>query len=193
MIRVLFIAAILMFLFVPCSSAQQPPLVDGDCGEYEKLESRRLDASKDVPLRIYQDKHFVWLCYEYPDGSFATADLKLFTRDFPSGINLHVSAQLGEWPVDKPDLAPKSAESDLWWNHKGWTANTVWINGMDRSGETPRYKFKNAKAREIQLSKSRFGRGLWKFTIEIRRIKGADGNLYDVTFPSKAQYEMEAS
>ena len=106
MIRILFIAATLMLLLVSYSSAQQPPLVDGDCSEYEKLKSRKLEISKDVPLRIYQDKHFVWLCYEYPDGSFATADLKLFTRDFPSGINLHVSAQLGEC---QPEMEPQPA------------------------------------------------------------------------------------
>lgn len=185
--------ALTLLLFVSPAVPAQPPLVDGDCSEYTRLKARRYSVSTDVVLYFYQDKHFVWFCYSYPEGSFATADLKLVTAVFTSGINLHVSAQLGEWPADKPDKAPKNAESDLWWNHKGWTANTVWINGMDRSGPTPRYRFKNAKAREMQLGKERFGRGRWKFSLDIRSIRGADGKTYDVTFPATGQQEVKIS
>ena len=173
--------------------AQEPPLVDGDCAEYPSLKVSTLTVSKDVTLHIYQNKHFVWLCYSYPDGSFGTADLKLITSAFPAGINLHVSAQLGEWPLDKPELAPKNPESELWWNTVGWTANTVWINGMDRSGERPRPRYKNAKAREMQLRKARFGKGSWKFSLEIRSIKAPDGKLYDVVFPTSGRHEIKVS
>ena len=138
-----------LLLSILNASAQAPPLVDGNCSEYARLKATRLVVSKDVDLHIFQDRHFVWLCYTYPDGSFATADLKLTAPALTYAINLHVSAQLAEWPVDKPDLAPKNPESDSWWNATGWTANPVWINGMDRSGASPRYKFKNAKAREF--------------------------------------------
>lgn len=190
-------AAVVLFLFLAvCASAmaQAPPLVDGDCGEYVGLKAKTFAVSEDVQLSVYQDKHFVWFCYGYPDGSFAMADLKLKTKTFPAGINLHVSAQLGEWPLDKPDLAPKNAESELWWNHKQWTANNVWINGMDRTGDTPRYKFKNARAREIQIAKSRFGRGVWQFSIEIRSIKGKDGKMYNATFPKDGTtHELKVS
>jgi hypothetical protein len=191
--RAYFVTAFALLLFSDISSAQAPPLVDGNCSEYPQLKATRLIVSKDVDLHIYQDRHFVWLCYTYPEGSFATADLKLTSRSFPSGINLHASAQLGEWPVDKPELAPKDAQSDMWWNHVGWTANPVWINGMDRSGTAPRYRFKNAKAREFQLSKQRFGRGAWTFSIEIRSVKGADGNNYNVTFPTTGSYALKVS
>jgi hypothetical protein len=173
----------LFFLAAPYSVAQEPPLVDGDCDEYSRLKAKQIAISNDITLSIFQDKHFVWLCYGYPEGSFATVDLKLKTPALSETLNLHVSAQLGEWPVTKPELIPPNPESDLWWNAKGWTANPVWINGMDRTGAQARYRFKNAKAREFQLSKRRFGRGEWQFSMEIRRIKGSDGNFYDVVFP----------
>jgi hypothetical protein len=178
----------LLLLTTSSAMAQEPPLVDGDCDEYPRLKAKQLALSKDVTLNIFQDKHFVWLCYGYPEGSFATVDLKLKTPALPDTLNLHVSAQLGEWPLNKPELAPKDPESDLWWNTKGWTANPVWINGMDRTGERPRYRFKNAKAREFQLSKRRFGRGEWQFSMEIRRIKGSDGSFYDVVFPRAGEF-----
>jgi hypothetical protein len=143
----------------------------------------QLLLSRDVVLQIFQNEDYVWMCYGFPDGSFGTLDLIVRTGSLKEGLNLHASAQLGEWPADKPDLAPKSPESDLWWNVKGWIANPVWINGMDRSAATPRYRFKNAKARELQLSKERFGPGEWKLTFNIRRVKGSDGQFYDINFP----------
>jgi hypothetical protein len=189
-----FIAAFAILLFLTFGlRAQAPPLVDGSCSEYASLKATRHAVSKDVDLHIYQDRHFVWLCYTYPEGSFATADLKLTSPALTFPINLHVSAQLGEWPVGRTEFEPKSAESDLWWNATGWTANPVWVNGMDRSGATPRYRFKNAKAREFQLSKQRFGRGTWSFSIEIRRINGPDGKPYDVTFPTTGTHTLKVS
>ena len=64
---------------------------------------------------------------------------------------------------------------------------------MDRSGATPRYKFKNAKAREFQLSKQRFGRGTWSFSLAIRSINGADGKPYNVTFPTTGTHSLRVS
>ena len=171
--------------------AQAPPMVDGDCAEYSALHAQNIGISKEVGLHIFQDKYFVWFCYTYPDGSFGTADLKMKTKTIPNGLNLHVSAQLGEWPMDKPELAPKNPESEMWWNHNGWTANPVWINGMDRSGAQARYRFKNAKAREIQISKRRFGIGEWLFSLEIRSIKGSDGKTFDLTFPTVGEYKLK--
>lgn len=185
-----FIALALIFACAGArrSFTQEPPLVDGDCDEYARLKAKRIIVSKDITLHLYQDKYYVWMCYSYPDESFATVDLKLKTPTQPEPLNLHVSAQLGEWLADKPELAPKTPESDLWWNAKGWTANPVWINGTDRSSDKPRYRFKNAKAREIQLSKRRFGRGEWLFSMEIRRVKGGDGKFYDVVFPKAGEF-----
>ena len=160
-----------------------PPLVDGDCGEYKELKAKILKLSEDVDLNIYQDEHYVWACYTYPEGSFGTLDLTLKTKVLEKALNLHVSAQLGQWPADQPELAPQEANSDLWWITEGWTANTVWFNGMDKSTETPRFNFKNAKARELQFSKEQFGRGSWQMKFNIRSIKNAKGESYSITYP----------
>lgn len=181
-----------LLLFAITLAAQTPPIVDGNCSDFP-ANSRKEKIADGVDLLIHQDKHFVWLCYGYSDGSFATTDIKLKSKAFPNGLNLHVSAQLGEWPVDKPELSPKTAESELWWSFSGWTANTVWINGMDRSGTTPRYKFKNAKAREIQIGKQRFGRGDWRFSMEVRAIRSPDGKNFDATFPVSGEYLLKVT
>lgn len=168
-----------------CVAADEPapPLVDGRCSEYAALGAEPLALSPDVSLRVHQDRHFVWLCFEYPQGSFATLDMALATPSLVEPLNLHVSAQLGEWPIDNPELAPKNAESALWWNVDGWTANTLRVNGMDRSGDTPTLRFKHTPARELQLAKARFGRGTWALRMTLASVKMPDGRFVDVTFP----------
>ena len=91
--RIPLLSAIALLLISAMNSVgQAPPLVDGNCSEYPPLKAERISVSKDVDLHIYQDRHFVWLCYTYPDGSFATADLKLTAPALTFQINLHVSA-----------------------------------------------------------------------------------------------------
>ncbi len=102
--------------------------------------------------------------------------------ELDSPLNLHVSAQLGEWPANQPEAAPKNPQSDQWWNHEGWTANEVRPNDTDRSGDAPRPKFKNADARELQLSKAHFGKGDWKMKFNIRALRTASG-MAGLTFP----------
>lgn len=179
---VTFVAALLYS--AKALSQIAPPLVDGSCTEYRLLKSDSVKIDDRVTLYYYQDSYFVWFCYTYPMGSFGTMDLKLTTQNHPAPINLHVSAQLGEWLVGDTEAIPQDAQSDKWWNISGWTANTVWINGMDRSGETPRFKFKNAPARELQLSKERFGKGEWNFSMDIRSIKNSDESFYNISFPA---------
>lgn len=159
------------------------PLVDGACDQYPALRAETVAVSDEVRLHLFQDDHYVWMCYAYPPGSFATMDLQLATEGLAEPMNLHVSAQLGEWPVSAPELAPTEPTSDRWWNATGWTANPVWVNGMDTTGARPRYRFKNANAREIQIAKARFGTGTWQFTASMRQIKRADGSFYDLDFP----------
>src|SRR5262249_6611727 len=123
-------------------------------------------------------------CYTYPAGSMGMLDLTLKTPRVPEPLVLHASVQLGEWPLNRPDLVPPNAESDLWWNVSGWTANTIAVNGLDTSGPKPRLKLKNAKARELQLSKQRFGRGDWQLMLKIYGIQGTDGAKSDLVFPA---------
>ncbi len=108
--------------------------------------------------------------------------MKIYTDLLADTLNLHVSGQVGEWPANQPDHAPANPESDKWWNMKGWIANEVWINGMDRSTDPSRYRFKNASARELQLSKERFGTGTWLIRMKIKAIQGKDGR-YNADFP----------
>jgi hypothetical protein len=67
-------------------------------------------------------------------------------------------------------------------------SNVVWLNGMDRSGEEPQINFKNAESREIQISKSRFGKGTWKLRFNIRAITEAHGERYEINYPENDQY-----
>ena len=160
------------------------PLVDGLCDEYSALGAEPIAVSEEVELFIHQNAHSVWLCYSYPEGSFGMMEMFIDTDALPEPLTLHVSAQLGEWPTDQPELAPQEANSDLWWNHSGWVSNAVWFNGMDRSGDRAEVIFKSSPAREIQLSKARFGRGDWQFRLEIRGIRTADGTSTTAEFPS---------
>lgn len=168
-----------------------PPMVDGKLDDFKQLKIEPISISENVDLYIYQDDFFVWLGYDYPEGSYGTLDLQIDTDNFEKPINLHVSAQLGEWEVGNESQQPQTSTSDLWWEFKGWTANEVWMNGIDRSGERANPKFKNAQAREIQLSKQRFGKGTWKLKFNIRAIKNQDGVLDAINFPEDgSDYEL---
>ncbi|MGE0589950.1 MAG: hypothetical protein AB7O48_15335 [Cyclobacteriaceae bacterium] len=187
--KILILFTTLTALLIGCSTKQEPtssipaPLVDGSIDDYKALGVKPVTIADSVNLYTYQNEHYCWLAYDYPEGSFGTMDLKLLSPSFQDTINLHVSAQLGEWMLTPDSPKPDNANSDLWWNANGWTANTVWINGMDRSGEQPRFRFKNANARELQLSKARFGKGQWKLKLMIRSLKGENGEFFDINYP----------
>ncbi len=67
--KIAMIAAVILFT-LSSVSGQEPPLVDGDCSDYVRLNIKPISVSNEVSLYIYQDKHFVWMCYTYPEGSF---------------------------------------------------------------------------------------------------------------------------
>ena len=94
------------------------PLLDGDCGEYAALAQAKHRVSDDVALYVFQDHDYVWFCYTLPANSFGMADLTVAAPALKKPLNLHVSAQLGEWPADEPDAAPASPDSPQWWNHR---------------------------------------------------------------------------
>jgi len=70
------------------------PLLDGDCGEYESLETSTYSMSPEVTLSIFQDASYLWLCYSLPPQSFGTLDLEVQAPGLQSSLNLHVSAPL---------------------------------------------------------------------------------------------------
>ena len=182
----------ILFILSCNTSSQEPPIVDGFNSEFNLLKSSKFQVSEDILLQLYQNEHFVWLTYNVPKGSYGTMDMVLETPNLSEAINLHVSAQVGEWYENKPDSAPKTPESDKWGLTKGWTGNAIWFKQMDTSADEPQLVFKSAPARELQLSKSYFGKGNWLFNIEIRAIKDANGNFKTLKFPKDSEkFELE--
>ena len=160
----------------PARPMPAPPMVDGDCGEYAALGAERHVVDADVTLSIHQDPHYIWVCYTLPEDSFGMLDMRVESDALARPLNLHVSAQLGEWPADDPDAAPSGASSDAWWRIHGWTANWQWFHGLDTSGASPRPAFVYARAREVQLARSRFGSGPVRLVLKIESIRRADGS-----------------
>jgi hypothetical protein len=123
----------------------------------------------------------VWMCFQMPDGSYGSVDLRIKGPGMDAAVNLHASAQLGEWRVDKPEDAPRDANSDKWWKVSGWWATTTRFNGMAGSGGP---RFLPGPGRELQIAKAKFGRGEWDIRIEINDV--ADGRSFRVArFPAR--------
>ncbi len=160
------------------------PLVDGDCGEYAALGAGAVAVAPGVDLYAYQDPHHVWLCFTVPRGGFGILDLRIEAPALAEALNLHVSAQLGEWPADRPEAAPANALDERWWKVEGWTANPLRFRGVDRTEEPAQAQFESAPARELQLAKARFGRGEWRLGFSILAVRPEDGAFGDVEFPA---------
>ncbi|TKR33581.1 hypothetical protein FCE95_04620 [Luteimonas gilva] len=173
------------------------PLLDGACGEYPALAHSKHRIADEVDLYLFQDRDYVWLCYTLPADSFGMADLTVAAPGLDRPLNLHVSAQLGEWPADKPDAAPASPDSPKWWNHRGWSGTTVPFNGatasLDEAGKPKAdYNFRRTRAREMQLSKARFGRGEWRWHIDIRNVADGKGGQRAFRFPETGEQALKA-
>lgn len=196
--RMFVIAVMLASTVGHASETRRPayPLLDGACDEYTTLAQVRHQVSTDVTLYVFQDRDYVWLCYTLPANSFGMADLTIASPGLEEAINLHVSAQLGEWPADEPDAAPASADSAQWWNHRGWSGTTVPFNGakatLDEVGR-PKvdYNFRMTRARELQLSKQRFGRGQWRWHIDIRNVADGKGGQASLRFPARGEHALQ--
>ena len=161
------------------------PMVDGHLEEYIELGVKPIDLGNEVKLYIYQNDHYVWLAYSYPEGSYGILDMEIVSPKITDTLNIHVSAQLGEWFIKEGAPRPQNPESELWWNHRGWYSNEVWPNGSDKSGDAPRPRFKNAQAREIRLSKDRFGYGEWNFNLKLGSIRLANGSFTSIRYPDE--------
>jgi hypothetical protein len=177
----------------PASGSASPgyPMLDGHCGDVAGLAQERHVVAPGVELFVFQDRDYVWLCYTIPNGNFGMVDVAVAAPGLAEPMNLHVSAQLGEWPIASPDLAPAEATSPQWWNHHGWTAAVVPFNGVEETDGQSRYKFKPTPGRELQLGKARFGRGTWKLALSIRGITGPDGVALTPRFPASGDHVLE--
>lgn len=178
--------AIALLMCATGAHADDPayPLLDGDCSEYASLAQQTLQIAPGVELNVFQDSDYVWFCYGYPAGSYGALDLIVDAPGLEEPLNLHVSAQLGEWPAARPDEAPQEENSDLWWVVSGWWANSVSINGRRETDDGWQFKYRPTPGRELQISKERFGRGVWHLKFDISLIRTADG-FVSVHFPEK--------
>lgn len=181
----------LFFIAIHSNTAQSVlhPMVDGKNTEYAALEVAPIAIGEGVNLYIFQNQSYVWISYDYPAGSYGTLDMQITTEQLAHPINIHVSAQLGEWPVGEEAQKPQSANSDLWWNMDGWIANSLWANGIDTAGfRGPQMRLKNGEMRELQLDKNRFGKGEWNFRLTINAIRNEAGQFVTVNFPTDKTY-----
>jgi len=183
--RVSAIAIAWMMVSVASLSGQgtsaSSPLLDGRCDEYPRLADERHDAGPGVALFVMQNADYVWLCYSLPPESHGVLDMYLDAPGLPEPINLHLSAQLGEWPVSGE--GPGRANSDRWWQVEGWWANASHFNGSDGEGAERRIRFLPSEGRELQLAKSRFGSGEWRFQMNIQGVEMPDGSNGRFYFP----------
>ena len=190
----LFKIVMIIVTLVSCDSKENKsesiaaPLVDGKYNDYIALNIQPLKIHDLVDLYIYQNDHYVWLCFTLPEGSYGILDMHIQTPAVKDSLNLHVSGQIGEWYLNDPSTIPENPESDKWWNMDGWNANFVWPNGMDRLENDFRYRFKLSEARELQLSKDRFGRGEWQLKMKIGSIRKPDGSFTSFYFPDDKSF-----
>ena len=177
-------------LLLYAASVAAAPLTDGVCDEYAALGAERTELGGGQSLWTHVDDDYVWFCFPVAAGDLGTVDLQLRAPALDQEINLHVSAQLGEWPVAQPELAPDNAQSERWWNNRGWIANAERVNGMNLDGERPRYRFRPSEGRELQLSRARFGSGQWQLRWEIRGITDSNGQRGSIHFPPGDGYHL---
>lgn len=168
----------------PAATPPGYPLLDGRCDEYGALAAERHHVASGVDLFVFQDRDYVWLCYTLPADVFGALDLVLTAPGLAVPTNLHVSAQLGEWPAGDPAAAPKDPSSSQWWNQRGWSALPIPFNGMHPDGKI---KFRPTPGRELQLGKARFGRATWKLRLQIYGV-GSDGR--DAYFPASGDHVL---
>ena len=167
------------------ASAPAYPLLDGRCDEYQRVGAEVLAEDDTISVLLFQDADYVWLCYALPEDSYGTLDLLVDSPGLAEPINLHVSAQLGEWRAGHPDEGPQKSNSDDWWKVHGWWSNAASWNGMRETDEGPRSKFQTSEGSELQLSKARFGRGTWRLNFSIGAVRDADGEMKQIVLPSE--------
>jgi hypothetical protein len=86
--------------------------------------------------------------------------------------------------------AEVTAESDRWWKVHGWWSNAVSWNRMQETEQCTHPNFQACEGRELQLSKSRFGRGIWRLKLSIGSARDAGGGMKWVVIPPKEQEQI---
>jgi hypothetical protein len=176
---------------VAAAAALVEPMLDGKCGDHVEI-AQTMAADGGTTVYVRQTKDHVWLCFAVPEGSYGTLDLRIEAPQLPNALNLHASAQLGEWLADDPAAAPKDGSSAIWWrNIDGWWASVTPFNGMATTPEGRRVNFRTVRGREMQLSKRRFGMGEWKLVATISDVAGPTDERISVRWPAAGQFGLK--
>ena len=176
--------------FLVSANAANSPLLDGRCGEYEALDAAVHKIDERMNLHVFQNADYVWLCYTLPPESHGVLDLRVESPGLAEPMNLHVSAQLGEWRADHPEEAPQEPNSDAWWNVSDWYSNALRLNGTRETENGRRTHFLWSEARELQLAKSRFGRGEWQLVLDIGMLRSTDGEMIGKRYPADGKFTL---
>lgn len=187
--------AVALSAFAPAFGLAQPIqsspgtsiLLDNRCPAEEWESATRRDLGDGVELLLQHDARHAHLCFRVPAGSFATMDLYLQSADGSAPWNLHASAQLGEKRRGGEGWPPEWN----WGNQHDWYSPAVPFRGVRQTEAGPRADFGAVEAREIQLSRQRFGAGPWRAMVELRAL----GPQLDreLTFPAKANSDDPAT
>jgi hypothetical protein len=167
---------------IVATTAPGPIMLDARCDEAAWQSAARTDIGGGLSLLSMADAEYVYLCIPLPAESFGSLDLYIAE---PSGAltDLHVSAQTGE--------RTRGAEGWPEWrgfnNYRGWYGPPVAFNGYAANGDVD---FAFSPARELQLSRARFGAGPWRIMLEVDAV--APDNR-KVTFPADATADNTAS
>lgn len=165
------------------------PMLDGRCDDHAGIAEAT--ALGGVTAYLLQTRDHVWLCFALPAGSHGTADVRIESPGLTVPLNLHASAQLGEWAADDPEAAPKDGSSPIWGNADGWWANVVPFGGLITTPNGPRANYRTISGREMQLSKRRFGKGQWELVATISDVAGADGKQVSIRWPAAGHRSLQ--
>ena len=166
------------------------PMLDGRCGDHVEI-AQTMAVDGGVTAYVRQTKDHVWLCFALPPDSHGTTDLRIEAPSLVAALNIHASAQLGEWAADDPDSAPKDGASPIWGNADGWWANVVPFGGLITTPEGRRANYRTIPGREIQLSKRRFGSGEWKLAATVSDVAAPGGGQISVRWPASGQFTLK--
>ena len=185
---------LLVVALAACASTSTPPrspaypLLDSRCDEYQALAHERHTIAPGMELFAFQDRDYVWLCYTTAAPNHAPMDMVVSAPALAEPLDIHVSAQLGEWPANREDLVPKDGASELWWNHQGWGALTIPFNGLTADGKV---NWRQMPGREMQIAKARFGRGSWKLRFKIYNVRFGEAEPTTIEFPKTGELELK--
>ena len=170
---------LMMAAAVAASGVSPEPMLDGHCGDHRPA-AQAIGVAAGIDLFVRQTFDHVWICFTAPPGSFATVDVELQTPNLKTPLNLHASAQLGEWDARDEAAAPKTPTDGRWWKIEGWTGTT---NRFRPAGNGQRLEFFPAGARELQISKARFGRGDWLMKFRIAGLRDGETARGKLSWP----------